>query len=229
MELGYAGGRLLERLLLEPGAVVTREDLLEYAWPGRVVGQGSLNQQIYTLRQLFCDEKGREIIQTLPRRGYLFNPQFVEASPAPHLPDGAENDARGAREHAVSGAATRTSWLLGAAAFSVLMLAAVVLLLSNAGPDAPEPLESRITHGEVVLRLQASDSRGLAHLEEYGARLAARLAAFDRKTHDFIMRTDDSGYRLLCRSRNNGSARWLLIHASRLASLDDARLKECVS
>ncbi len=75
--LGYSGARLLERLVQNPGEVVSREDLLTHAWTDRVVGQGSLNQQIYMLRQLLDDEKDREIIQTLPRRGYMINPQFV--------------------------------------------------------------------------------------------------------------------------------------------------------
>ena len=82
IELGYAGSRVLERLLRNPGEVVSREELLEYGWTDRVVSQGSLNQQIYVLRQILGDEKGRQIIQTLPRRGYLFNPAFIEATDA---------------------------------------------------------------------------------------------------------------------------------------------------
>jgi DNA-binding winged helix-turn-helix (wHTH) protein len=62
--------------------VVTREELLGYAWADRVVSQGSLNQQIYVLRQILGDEKGRQIIQTLPRRGYLFNPDYIEVEQA---------------------------------------------------------------------------------------------------------------------------------------------------
>ena len=79
IELGFAGSRVLERLLQSPGEVVTRDELLGYAWADRVVSQGSLNQQIYVLRQILGDEKNRRIIQTLPRRGYLFNPEFIEA------------------------------------------------------------------------------------------------------------------------------------------------------
>src|SRR5690606_14738398 len=91
----YAGSRVLERLLRSPGEVVSREELLEYGWTDRVVSQGSLNQQIYVLRQLLGDEKGRNIIQTLPRRGYLFNPEFIEpetgeeALSAPNVPPSA--------------------------------------------------------------------------------------------------------------------------------------------
>jgi cholera toxin transcriptional activator len=81
IDLGYSGSRLLERLARNPGEVVDRDDLMGFAWAGRVVGQGSLNQQIYTLRQILADEKEREIIQTLPRRGYLINPKFVDLAP----------------------------------------------------------------------------------------------------------------------------------------------------
>lgn len=80
VDLRYSGSRLLERLLQTPGELVYRDELLAHAWTGRVVSQGSLNQQIYTLRQVLGDEKQREIIQTLPRRGYMFNPKFVLAA-----------------------------------------------------------------------------------------------------------------------------------------------------
>ncbi|MBE7928130.1 winged helix-turn-helix domain-containing protein [Pseudomonas saudiphocaensis] len=77
VDLGFSGSRVLERLLLAPGEVVSREELMGYAWENRVVGQGSLSQQIYTLRQLLYDGRN-QIIQTLPRRGYLFNPQYLQ-------------------------------------------------------------------------------------------------------------------------------------------------------
>jgi len=77
LDLGFAGSRLLERLLAQPGELVSREELLAYAWPERVVSQGSLNQQIYNLRQILGDEREHRIIQTVPRRGYMFNPAFL--------------------------------------------------------------------------------------------------------------------------------------------------------
>jgi cholera toxin transcriptional activator len=80
VDLGFSGSRLLERLVRNPGEVVDRDELMDHAWSGRVVGQGSLNQQIYTLRQILSDESTRDIIQTLPRRGYLINPKYIEIS-----------------------------------------------------------------------------------------------------------------------------------------------------
>src|SRR5690606_8262474 len=82
IDLGYSGSRLLERLVQEPGEVVSREELMNHAWADRVVGQGSLKQQINTERQVLGDEKSREIIQTLPRRGYLLNPCYLVYPPS---------------------------------------------------------------------------------------------------------------------------------------------------
>lgn len=76
-DVGFSGTRLLECLISSRGNALSREDLTAYAWPERVVGQGSLNQQIYTLRQLLNDDKERNIIQTLPRRGYLIDSASV--------------------------------------------------------------------------------------------------------------------------------------------------------
>jgi DNA-binding winged helix-turn-helix (wHTH) protein len=78
-DIGFSGTRLLEKLLLNKGDALSREELTQYAWPDRVVGQGSLNQQIYTLRQLLNDDKDRSIIQTLPRRGYLLDASAILA------------------------------------------------------------------------------------------------------------------------------------------------------
>lgn len=77
INLGYSGNRILERLLHSAGQLVSRDDLLRYAWSDRVVSSGSLNQQIYVLRKILKDEEQRAIIQTLPRRGYMLDPRAV--------------------------------------------------------------------------------------------------------------------------------------------------------
>ena len=55
----------VERLLQQPGEVIERDTLVAYAWADRVVGPGSLNQQVYTLRKILGDEKNLQIIQTV--------------------------------------------------------------------------------------------------------------------------------------------------------------------
>ena len=72
-----AGGRLVELerkpldvlryLLLRPGEVVRKEELLEAAWPGVLVVDASLATAVSKLRKALGDQ---EVIQTIPRVGY---------------------------------------------------------------------------------------------------------------------------------------------------------------
>lgn len=88
--LAYAESRLLQLLLIEPGAIRSRNEIMEFAWEKRVVTAGSLNQAIFTLRNLINDGRDHELLQTVPRRGYRFNVGYVDAStserPEPHFP-----------------------------------------------------------------------------------------------------------------------------------------------
>ncbi|PNY78772.1 winged helix-turn-helix domain-containing protein [Pseudomonas fluorescens] len=74
--LGYAHGKILELLVASAGEIVTREKIFAIAWPGRVVTQNSLNQAISVLRSLFGDYDAH-IIRTIPRRGYIFNREYL--------------------------------------------------------------------------------------------------------------------------------------------------------
>lgn len=73
VSLGYAEAFLLEYFITHPGKVVTRQELIDHAWTDRIVSQGSLNQAISNLRSVLGDDQKREIIVTVPRRGYQFN------------------------------------------------------------------------------------------------------------------------------------------------------------
>jgi cholera toxin transcriptional activator len=77
LTLARAESRILELLLLEPGAICSREAILEFAWDDRVVSPGSLNQSIFMLRNILGDGKDHEIVITVPRRGYRFNSDYV--------------------------------------------------------------------------------------------------------------------------------------------------------
>lgn len=62
---------VLEYLLTRSSKICSRDELIKYAWPGRVVSQGSLNQVIFALRSIFSNiDADLDIIQTVPRRGY---------------------------------------------------------------------------------------------------------------------------------------------------------------
>ncbi|MBV9249668.1 MAG: AAA family ATPase, partial [Acetobacteraceae bacterium] len=67
------GGRafdLLLALIEAPGAVVGKDELLNRIWPGRIVEENRLQSEIWALRKALGAE--RDLIQTVPGRGYQF-------------------------------------------------------------------------------------------------------------------------------------------------------------
>lgn len=86
--LGRAESRLLDLLLMEPGVTKSRDEIIDYTWNDRVVASGSLNQTVFSLRNILNDSRDHEILMTVPRRGYCFNRNCVidaqaEVPPAP--------------------------------------------------------------------------------------------------------------------------------------------------
>ena len=75
--LGRAESRLLDLLLMEPGVTKSRDEIIEYTWNDRVVASGSLNQTVFSLRNILNDSRDHEILMTVPRRGYCFNRHCV--------------------------------------------------------------------------------------------------------------------------------------------------------
>jgi TolB-like protein len=97
--LGQRAVALLRLLLERAGAPVSKDALIEAAWPGLAVEDSNLTVQIAALRRVFAEVAGGATwIETLPRRGYRYvgplaatdnppaeaNPQ---TSPALVLPD----------------------------------------------------------------------------------------------------------------------------------------------
>ena len=75
------GSRALEVLALlaaNPGRVVTRNELLDRVWQGRVVEENNLSVQIAALRKAL----GQDAIRTLPGIGYQFGAEFEGAAAA---------------------------------------------------------------------------------------------------------------------------------------------------
>ena len=71
--LGQRAVALLQVLVERAGAPVSKDTLIEAAWPGLAVGESNLTVQIAALRRVFEEEPGGERwIETLPRRGYRF-------------------------------------------------------------------------------------------------------------------------------------------------------------
>jgi TolB-like protein/Tfp pilus assembly protein PilF len=87
----------LLRLLVErAGTPVSKDALMEAAWPGLAVEESNLTVQIAALRRTFADiEGGTRWIETLPRRGYRYvgppaatvSEASLPISPAPAVSD----------------------------------------------------------------------------------------------------------------------------------------------
>jgi cholera toxin transcriptional activator len=79
--IGRAESRLLDLLLMEPGQTRSRDEIIDYTWNDRVVASGSLNQAVFSLRNILNDGRDHEILMTVPRRGYCFNRHYVVDAP----------------------------------------------------------------------------------------------------------------------------------------------------
>jgi len=101
ISLGQRAIAVLLALVERPGTPVSKETLIEAAWPGLAVEDGNLTVQVAALRRAFAEEAGGERwIETLPRRGYRYigpvvvmedagqtRAAMTPAQPAPTLPD----------------------------------------------------------------------------------------------------------------------------------------------
>jgi TolB-like protein/Tfp pilus assembly protein PilF len=73
LALGQRAIALLRVLVEQPGMPVSKDALIEAAWPGLAIEESNLTVQIAALRRVFAEEAGGERwIETLPRRGYRF-------------------------------------------------------------------------------------------------------------------------------------------------------------
>lgn len=69
---------LLETLAKNADAVLSRSFLMTEVWKNRIVGGNSLPTAIHALRVAIDDDgKQQEIIKTIPKKGYLFNKNYL--------------------------------------------------------------------------------------------------------------------------------------------------------
>lgn len=80
IDLGFSTAKTFELLCVNAGLVVSRDQIFEYAWEGRIVTQNSLNQVISQIRDAIGDDKDKAIIRTISRKGYLFSRDYVTAA-----------------------------------------------------------------------------------------------------------------------------------------------------
>jgi TolB-like protein len=82
--IGRRAVSLLRVLLDQPRAPVSKDALIEAAWPGLAIEESNLTVQIAGLRKVLSEEPGGDKwIETLPRRGYRFlGPTVIRSEPA---------------------------------------------------------------------------------------------------------------------------------------------------
>lgn len=240
LDLGFSGSRLLERLLQIPGEVVSREALLEYAWEGRVVGQGSLNQQIYTLRQALFDSRS-QIIQTLPRRGYLFNPQYLRSDDvlaAVSAPDAEPVEAA----HAVlmelpvsSSEATaskprrsyrswQTAMLAGTGMMVLLGLATLGFRLAS---TAPPSFTHQVDAGSLKVMYVERSQRLLDSLVKETEALVDTMVDISVEPARLIVNMSPGFYEIRC-LQDDGRVNWLKVHKSQINTIPNEHLQGCL-
>jgi DNA-binding winged helix-turn-helix (wHTH) protein len=79
-------GMRLCALVERPGALVSKDVLIEAAWPGQAVEDSNLTVQIAALRRVLGEATpgGDRWIETMPRHGYRFiGPVVAEETPSP--------------------------------------------------------------------------------------------------------------------------------------------------
>jgi TolB-like protein len=91
LPLGRRAVALLRALVERSGQPLTKDALIEAAWPGLAVEDSNLTVQMAAIRRVLADLPGSEAwIETLPRRGYRFiGPRGTE-SIAPTAPTSVE-------------------------------------------------------------------------------------------------------------------------------------------
>lgn len=239
VDLGFAQSRILELLISRPDTILSRDEIFEFAWPDRVVGQNSLNQAIATLRELLGDEQKRLIIQTVPRHGYRLSSAFICL--AIETPDIAipETDIEPSIEPAVGPrtAQAKPMWFfwVSKAKWQRMGLYGLLALLSLS-------LLWRIDWGLLTQHDMVTQSRqvgyqqqlfiaanehALSTLMDEVSPISQRLGNLVEWPTAVIFTKMHSYYSFICID-DGGASEFILVHRSKIRELTDKQLKACL-
>jgi DNA-binding winged helix-turn-helix (wHTH) protein/predicted ATPase len=146
LPVGRRAIALLRTLIERPGVPVSKDALIEAAWPGLAVAEANLPVQIAALRKVLGDEPDPDKwIETLPRRGYRFVGEVRQG------PEPAEDAGRPVKPVPVAEPAPAANESV-AAERRQLTVASCELLLGARGGTDPEDLREivRSYHGCVA-------------------------------------------------------------------------------
>ena len=74
VEVGSRAFDLLHLLLRRRGDIVEKSDIVSFVWPNTIVEESNLRFQMAALRKALGAE--RELIKTIPGRGYIFAAEY---------------------------------------------------------------------------------------------------------------------------------------------------------
>ena len=129
---------LLLHLARNPDRLLTKDDLIQHVWHGRIVSDTTVTSRIKLARQAIGDDGTQQrLIRTVHGRGVRFIGDVrVETRGAQsHSPSGGESDALARARNAVAGNATLGHAMLGDAARAGTLPAIAVLPFANIGGD----------------------------------------------------------------------------------------------
>jgi cholera toxin transcriptional activator len=243
INLGYAEAFLLEYFARHPGEMISREHLINHAWGDRIVSQGSLNQAVSNIRALLGDDQKREIIITVPRRGYQLNAdaligwdqwierkqQIVVPAPSIDIPD-IDVEVRPIPDSSETSDIKKPGydwriislWML--VAFLVVSLIAGMLSRYFYELWPPYVVEYSQT-SKMQLTVMARNEKELAETKAYIEPIVQRLSVIaDGK---ILFNRMHNQLEINC-LRSDGTIFTLFFHVRLIHQLDDVYLKRCV-
>lgn len=134
---------VLVLLVERRGHLVDKDTLLKELWPNTFVEEGNLTQNISVLRRILTEGRdGKELIETIPKRGYRFiaTVKEIPAAPPQMLPDDTPRTETPSTVNATTKTSTIVRSLSGVAAL-VLLAGLAVLYLRRSSPrsaDSPQ-------------------------------------------------------------------------------------------
>lgn len=159
---------LLTYLARNPGRLVTKDELIEQVWGGRIVSDAALSSRIKSARRAVGDDGAQQrLIRTVHGRGFVFVGEIDPEAPPVAEPSGERGPPPAARPR-------RPSWPMLVAAGGVAI--AVALSWGLLDPTSPPPATS-LTPGSTALTVRQPAVAVLPFVNQSGDREHDRLAS----------------------------------------------------
>lgn len=151
-------------LVSKNGEVVGRDELMESVWPEAFVEESNLTQSIYSLRRsLGTLPNGKQLIETVPKRGYRISAPVTVRSEVEEIAEKAST---------IQPQARNRRFAVSAAFFAlVLLAAAAIFFVVSARRPEPSPVENvkfeKLTFsGDVAFPVISPDGNSFAYVRD---------------------------------------------------------------